>query len=321
MSGRTIDSFSPQNSPAQTAATTGFESQSGTSTVTAQASETGMVASGATVELTTAYSGTVTFEGTTGKLILDHSTAFTGEIINFTGNGNGANSDLIDLKDVTFGTGTTNSYSGTSTGGLLTVGDAAHDTASLLLAGNYLNSTFSLSSDGNGGTLVVDPPVTQSAAQDTFFFGHLHSPERTLDVSPQNGAGYSQSATVNGENADSGPGATDWHTAPAHLLSTAAGAGNDNFVFKSGLGNGGVANATDANTFELDHAVSTDNPRTFHTLLNETQASQPHSQFQPANDTHNLAINFSLHDNPTAETIVVPDPHANGFAFHPPIIG
>ncbi|MFN5282426.1 hypothetical protein [Bradyrhizobium sp.] len=34
-------------------------------------------------------------------------------------------------------------------------------TASVALLGNYMASTFTASSDGHGGTLVVDPPATQ----------------------------------------------------------------------------------------------------------------------------------------------------------------
>jgi hypothetical protein len=113
---------------------------------------------GATLELTGADSGSITFSGSTGTLVLDHSSSFTGKILNLTGNGNPSSSDQIDLKDIAFGAGTTVSYAGNSSGGTVTVSDAQNHTANLSLVGNYINSTFLLSSDGHGGTLVIDPP-------------------------------------------------------------------------------------------------------------------------------------------------------------------
>jgi hypothetical protein len=40
----------------------------------------------------------------------------------------------------------------------LTISDAQNHTANIALTGNYTNSTFTLSSDGHGGTLAIDPP-------------------------------------------------------------------------------------------------------------------------------------------------------------------
>ena len=110
--------------------------------------------SGATLEISAGSSVSITFGGATGKLTLDHSTTFTGEIIGLTGTGSPASSDQIDLKDIAFGAGTTESFSGNSVGGTLTVSDAAHDTASIALVGNYTASTFTLSNDGSGDTLI-----------------------------------------------------------------------------------------------------------------------------------------------------------------------
>jgi hypothetical protein len=49
------------------------------------------------------------------------------------------------------------SYSGDTSSGTLSVTDGAH-TANIALLGNYLASTFVASSDGHGGTSVIDPP-------------------------------------------------------------------------------------------------------------------------------------------------------------------
>src|ERR1700730_468491 len=72
----------------------------------------------ATLELVAAGSGSITFSGSSGTLILDHSSSFAGKIINLTGDGNPLSSDQIDLKDIAFGSGTTVSYTGNSSGGI-----------------------------------------------------------------------------------------------------------------------------------------------------------------------------------------------------------
>ncbi|MGY8681589.1 hypothetical protein Q2941_27945 [Bradyrhizobium sp. UFLA05-153] len=116
---------------------------------------------GATLELTGAASGSVTFKGVTGTLILDHPTQFVGTIYGLSGNGSPSSSDILDLKDISFGSGTKVTYSGDTSGGILTVADAQNHTAQIKLVGDYTHSTFNLSSDGSGGTLVIDPPVDQ----------------------------------------------------------------------------------------------------------------------------------------------------------------
>ena len=120
-----------------------------------------MIDAGASLELTGADDKTVTFTGTTGTLILDHSSTFTGQVAGLTGTGSLASSDVIDARDVAFATATEN-YVGTASGGTLTVGDTQGHVASIDLVGNYTASTFTLSSDGKGGTFVVDPPIGQT---------------------------------------------------------------------------------------------------------------------------------------------------------------
>ncbi len=219
--GPNIDSFSPQNSPAQAAATAGFEAVSTANSAGAAALDGSVtIGTSATVELAADNSQSVTFNGATGMLKLDQSSTFSGEIFNFTGNGNLATSDQIDLKDILFGPGTTASYSGNVSGGTLTVSDAQHDTTNIALAGNYTDSTLSLFSDGNGGTLVVDPPIAQNSA----------------------GAGAAAAnAQPNGTN-----GAAIWST-----WVTGGEPGRDSFVFKPGFDNSVVANAAVAIGNEL----------------------------------------------------------------------
>jgi hypothetical protein len=113
------------------------------------------VAQGATLELAAAYAGAVTFAGTEGTLQLDSSTAFSGTVAGMTGQ------DTLDLRDVNFANIQQPVLSGTSASGTLTVADGTH-TANVVLLGNYLASTFVASSDGHGGTSVIDPPTANN---------------------------------------------------------------------------------------------------------------------------------------------------------------
>jgi hypothetical protein len=122
-------------------------------------SQAATIEAGATLELTGAASGAITFVGTTGTLVLDHASQFTGTIHGLSGNGSAASSDIIDLKDISFATGTSASYSGNTAGGVLTVSDEQNHISHITLVGDYTHSTFNLSSAGNGGTFVIDPPA------------------------------------------------------------------------------------------------------------------------------------------------------------------
>ncbi len=108
------------------------------------------VAEGASVEIDGISAQSVTFTGTTGTLKLDDSLAFTGQVSGLAG------SDAIDLADISYGIQTQVTFLGNASGGTLTITDGTN-TANIALNGNYLSSTWTLSSDGNGGTVVVDP--------------------------------------------------------------------------------------------------------------------------------------------------------------------
>ena len=88
-----------------------------------------VVDAGSTLELENAYSGTVSFAGTTGTLLIDHSSNFSGTITGQLANGN-----IIDLADITAGANATLSYSGNNSAGTLTVSDGTH-TANIALDG------------------------------------------------------------------------------------------------------------------------------------------------------------------------------------------
>jgi autotransporter passenger strand-loop-strand repeat protein len=100
----------------------------------------------------------VTFDGPNATLALDQAAAFSGTISGW------EDGDRIDLGDILFDGNTTLAYSANprNTGGMLTVSDGVH-VAALELLGQYTAADFALSSDGHGGTLVIDPgPANQS---------------------------------------------------------------------------------------------------------------------------------------------------------------
>ncbi len=334
--------------------TAGLETQSTASALTSAAGSA-TISTGGTLELDAAYSGVVAFNGPTGTLILDHSSAFTGEIFNFTGNGNLSTSDQIDLKDILFGPGTTDSYTGNTSGGVLTVSDAQHDTASISLAGNYTDSTFSFSSDGDGGTLVVDPPATQALASGVFTFNDPDSTgTSTVSVTPHNGgSGYVGNFTLDAVSMTNGQDSVDWHfnldpdsisitqtitqsydvtiadaqpngtnsTATQSIAVTIGGPGNDTFVFKPGFGSDVIANATSADTIELNGFSSVPNMNELQTLLSEAQTGQSQSLFHTANNGHDTVIDLGNHDSITLANVPVTDLHTSNFIIHPAIIG
>ena len=112
------------------------------------------IGAGETLELPSAYSGTIAFAASTGTLKLDNSASFTGTVAGLTGQ------DTIDFADINFANAQQPSFSGNASGGTLAVTDGTH-TANIALLGNYIASTFVASSNGHGGTAVVDPPAIQ----------------------------------------------------------------------------------------------------------------------------------------------------------------
>ena len=108
------------------------------------------IANGATVAIDGRSDQSVTFAGTTGTLKLDDPQAFTGVISGLSG------ADAIDLSGFAHGANVTATYLGNAAGGTLTVTDGTK-TAKIALSGDYLSSAWTLSSDGKGGTTVVDP--------------------------------------------------------------------------------------------------------------------------------------------------------------------
>jgi autotransporter passenger strand-loop-strand repeat protein len=104
-------------------------------------------------------SGAVTFSGS-GRLVLDASVSFGGLVAGF-----GA-PDSLDLRDITFGSGTQLSFAEAAgkLSGTLTVTNGAN-AANIVLLGQYTASQLTAVSDGNGGTLVSDPALAAAASE------------------------------------------------------------------------------------------------------------------------------------------------------------
>jgi hypothetical protein len=115
-----------------------------------------------TLTFASSFNQIVSFIGATGELVLAQSQAFTNFVRGFSRTGGTS----LDLQDIAFGGATSASYSGTTTSGVLTVSDGTH-TAHIHLQGDYTGSAFMVSSDGSGGTTVVDPPAAAAPLAQT----------------------------------------------------------------------------------------------------------------------------------------------------------
>jgi hypothetical protein len=107
---------------------------------------------GGVADFVSTFNQNVTFVGATGILELGKSQTYLGTVTGLSKTG----TNSLDLVDIAFGATTKATFAGTSTSGTLTVTDGTH-TAKIKLAGNYVGATFTPSSDGHGGTKVIDP--------------------------------------------------------------------------------------------------------------------------------------------------------------------
>jgi hypothetical protein len=143
-----------------------LETHGGTLSTTGAVSGAGVaVIAGGTLDMGAAFMENVTFSGGGGVLELARSRTYTGTVTGFSKTG----TTSFDLLDVGFVSSTEATYSGTKTGGVLTVSDGT-TTAHITLVGNYLSSTWVASSDGHGGVSVVDPPAQAPATHSTAAF-------------------------------------------------------------------------------------------------------------------------------------------------------
>jgi hypothetical protein len=141
-----------------------IETLGGTVTVRGKVTGSGQaIINGGLLDFVSAFDQNVTFARTTGVLELARSQTYTATVSGFSKTG-GTSLDLADIGFVSAGEAT---FSGTKTGGVLTVTDGTH-TAHIALVGNYLASTFIAASDGHGGVIIHDPPKLAAAAPHAF---------------------------------------------------------------------------------------------------------------------------------------------------------
>jgi hypothetical protein len=118
------------------------------------------VVAGGSFDIAAASNETVTFTGGTGSLFLNDPEGFSGQIEGFTGTApDAAHSDTIDLVGINYNSGQfAETYNSAS--GLLTVTDGTN-TANITF--DNFDAKLDFASDGNGGTLITDPPASGSS--------------------------------------------------------------------------------------------------------------------------------------------------------------
>jgi Laminin G domain len=98
---------------------------------------------------------TVTFDaGATGTLLIDQAAHGTGNILTVAG----LDDNKIDLANVTFGSNPTASYTGNSSGGVLSVFVNGNDVADIKLTGDYTGVHWTLAQDASTGTTITETP-------------------------------------------------------------------------------------------------------------------------------------------------------------------
>ena len=121
------------------------------------------IGSGASIQLDGADTSNVIFTANAGEVILQDPHQFNGTISS--SSGTLSTGDQIDLTNITYSShdAYSTAYDGATNITTLTVTDGT-TTDAINLVGNYTNSTFTFSPDSNGGTIVVDPPVTSTSS-------------------------------------------------------------------------------------------------------------------------------------------------------------
>ena len=113
-----------------------------------------VVGAGATLDFANTFNQAVDFQPLPSFfsiLELAHSQAYSGTVSGFTTNG----ATVLYLQDINYVAGAEATFSGDSSGGVLTVSDGTH-TARFHLAGDYVGSSFVTQAANGGGVLVSD---------------------------------------------------------------------------------------------------------------------------------------------------------------------
>jgi len=164
---------------------------------------------------------------TYGELVLDNAPNFSGQIVGFGGTApDTAHSDAIDLAGFNFASTTFSEAS--SNGNVVLTATDGNSVATLTFA-NF-NGTLNFASDGNGGTLITDPPATNPAQTNSSF---LQSNDQiNFATDGPNAKSLTQgikdqSFTTTGRN--DGPGGQSTSV-------SIGGSGDDHFIFENDFG-------------------------------------------------------------------------------------
>jgi hypothetical protein len=231
---------------------------------------------------------------TYGELVLGNPSDFSGQISGFTGTApDTAHSDAIDLAGFDFASTTFSESS--SNGNLVLTATDGSNVATLTF--DDFNGTLSFASDGDGGTLITDPPPTAGGA---ISFTAGGSNDTYSESVTQRGSGYVGTFSLEPVSASNGSASLDWqfdlghdqiNFAPGQTVTQSydvnltdpqnpaenvnqtvsvsiGGPGNDNFVFQPGVGADTIINFNPtADTIELDHFANLQNTQQLAALI------------------------------------------------------
>ena len=191
----------------------------GTELVSSGGTAVATAISGGTLEVASGGTASGVAFSSSGTLQLDSGSHISGAISGFHSGG------AIDLRELAYAGTSTASWtqltSGSSASGTLTVKEGA-SSVTLTLVGSYTSGNFSVTSDGSGGTLVTDPPVTGGGSVVT----SGETSPGMADIAPGSVTVVSSSVISGGYELANGGAAAD----------TNNGGGTDPAVFFSGGG-------------------------------------------------------------------------------------
>ncbi len=122
------------------------------------------------VEVQSGGSADVSFRaGGSGGLLIEDSqgdpTAFTGRVSGFGGVTHANHAEFIELTSVTFSAGqVSETYSGTGSGGVLTVSSGGNIVAEINFVGSYTSANFHLAAGSDGKVKITDPLAAEQHA-------------------------------------------------------------------------------------------------------------------------------------------------------------
>ena len=244
------------------------------------------IIAGGTLEFSGPSSNAILFSGDqAGTLSLDHPQEFNGTISGFSGQ------DRIDLGDIAFSANTVLNYAANdnNAGGTLTVSDGP-STVGLTMVGDFSASSFAISTDGHGGTLIVASEQPSSSADSAkgviTFTDSANSPTASFLA---DGPDYIGAFSLGAVDVSNGTGSVGWQfslgdapvslgsgqtltqsynvavsdaenpAANVHQVVSASigGPGNDSFIFSPGIGNDTIVNFNpQIDIIELDNFAS-----------------------------------------------------------------